>query len=191
MGCLVVTRMFLSISRFPTRTIKRSHFAGGDLTPPLTKGDARPLWKSHLIVPASRGGVYSESLGIKPARRFGLHSESAGSKKPRRRESRPAPAIHIPTEGSRTNRNPTSSSDYSRSEEESRHCVNRGVSLEERRHRDEKFQCRVWRSARCSNFFRPSVLQTQPGGRTKAQAHCLRSGGLTPRLLSRALNDAG
>jgi len=25
--------------------IKRSHFAGGDLTPPLTKGDARPLLK--------------------------------------------------------------------------------------------------------------------------------------------------
>ena len=40
--------------------IKRSHFAGGDLTPPLTKGDARPLWKPHLIVPASRGGVNIE-----------------------------------------------------------------------------------------------------------------------------------
>jgi len=38
------------------RDIKRSHFAGGDLTPPLTKGDARPLWIPHLIVPASRGG---------------------------------------------------------------------------------------------------------------------------------------
>jgi hypothetical protein len=25
------------------------------------KGDARPLWKPHLIVPASRGGVYLES----------------------------------------------------------------------------------------------------------------------------------
>ena len=37
--------------------IKRSHFAGGDLTPPLTKGGACPLWKPHLIVPASRGGV--------------------------------------------------------------------------------------------------------------------------------------
>ena len=60
MGCLVVTRMFLSISRFPTRTIKRSHFAGGDLTPPLTKGDARPLWKPHNFVPASRGGVNIE-----------------------------------------------------------------------------------------------------------------------------------
>jgi len=33
-----------------------SHFAGGVNTPPATKGDARPLWKPHLIVPASRGG---------------------------------------------------------------------------------------------------------------------------------------
>jgi len=41
-------------------TIKRSHFAGGDLTPPLTKGDARPLWKPHDFVPASRGGVIIE-----------------------------------------------------------------------------------------------------------------------------------
>jgi len=41
--------------------IKRSHFAGGDLTPPLTKGDARPLWKPHDIVPASRRGVNIES----------------------------------------------------------------------------------------------------------------------------------
>ena len=39
---------------------KRSHFAGGVLTPPLTKGDARPLWKPHNVVPASRGGVYIE-----------------------------------------------------------------------------------------------------------------------------------
>ena len=40
--------------------IKRSQFAGGDLTPPLTKGDARPLWKPHNFVPASRGGVNIE-----------------------------------------------------------------------------------------------------------------------------------
>jgi hypothetical protein len=39
---------------------KRSHFAGGVLTPPLTKGDARPLWKPQNFVPASRGGVYIE-----------------------------------------------------------------------------------------------------------------------------------
>ncbi|MBM2802587.1 MAG: Aromatic ring-hydroxylating dioxygenase subunit alpha [Deltaproteobacteria bacterium] len=30
------------------RTIKRSHVAGGVLTPPATKGGARPLWKPHL-----------------------------------------------------------------------------------------------------------------------------------------------
>jgi glycosyltransferase involved in cell wall biosynthesis len=30
---------------------KRSHFAAGVLTPALTKGDARPLWKPHLKVP--------------------------------------------------------------------------------------------------------------------------------------------
>jgi hypothetical protein len=41
--------------------IIRSHFAGGDITPHLTKGDARPLWKPHNIVPASRGGVNIES----------------------------------------------------------------------------------------------------------------------------------
>jgi len=43
--------------------IKRSHFAGGDLTPPLSnyrKVDARPLWKPHNFVPASRGGVNIE-----------------------------------------------------------------------------------------------------------------------------------
>jgi len=40
--------------------IQRSHFAGGDLTPPLTKGYARPLWKPHNSVPASRGGVNIE-----------------------------------------------------------------------------------------------------------------------------------
>ena len=43
--------------------IKRSHFAGGDLPPPLfkyCKGDARPLWKPDNIVPASRGGVNIE-----------------------------------------------------------------------------------------------------------------------------------
>ena len=40
--------------------IKRSHFADGDLTPCLTKGVARPLWKPHLIVPASRSGVNIE-----------------------------------------------------------------------------------------------------------------------------------
>ena len=27
------------------------------MTPPLTKGDARPLWKPQYFVPASRGGV--------------------------------------------------------------------------------------------------------------------------------------
>ncbi len=81
------------------------------------------------------------------------------------------------------------SPDYSRSEEESRHCVNRGVSLEERRHRGEKFQCRVPRSARRANFSQASALQTQPEGPTKAQAHCLRSGGLAPRLLPRANNS--
>ena len=46
-------------------TIKRSHFAGGDLTPPLfkyCKGDARPLWKPHNFVPASRGGVNIEII---------------------------------------------------------------------------------------------------------------------------------
>ena len=37
---------------------KRSHFVGGVLTPPTTKGDARPLWKPHNFVPASRGGEY-------------------------------------------------------------------------------------------------------------------------------------
>ena len=42
------------------RVSKRSHFAGGDLTPPLTKGDARPLWKPHNFVPASSGGVNIE-----------------------------------------------------------------------------------------------------------------------------------
>jgi hypothetical protein len=30
---------------------KRSHFASGVLTPDLTKGDARPLGKLHLMVP--------------------------------------------------------------------------------------------------------------------------------------------
>jgi len=49
------------------RSIKRSHFAGGDLTPPLTKGDARPLWKPHNFVPASRGGVNIESISPPPA----------------------------------------------------------------------------------------------------------------------------
>ena len=34
--------------------------AGGGLTPSLTNGDARPLWKPHLVVPASRGGVNIE-----------------------------------------------------------------------------------------------------------------------------------
>ena len=46
------------------RLIKRSHFAGGVLTPPLTKGDARPLWKPHNFVPASRGGVNIEFTNV-------------------------------------------------------------------------------------------------------------------------------
>ena len=50
---------------------KRSHFAGGVLTPPLTKGDARPLWKPHKIVPASRGGVYMELFLEKVAKGLG------------------------------------------------------------------------------------------------------------------------
>ena len=50
-----------SLMLFPGTPIKRSHFAGGDLTPPLTKGDARPLWNPHNFVPASRGGVNIES----------------------------------------------------------------------------------------------------------------------------------
>ena len=40
--------------------IERSHFAGRDLTPPLfkyRKGDVRPFWKSHLVVPASKAGL--------------------------------------------------------------------------------------------------------------------------------------
>src|SRR3990170_1733916 len=81
------------------------------------------------------------------------------------------------------------SRDDSRCEEESRHYVDRGVSLEERRHRSEKFQCRVPRSARRPNFLPASALQTQLGGRTKAQTHCLRSGWLAPRLLSRVNNS--
>jgi hypothetical protein len=44
---------------------KRSHFAGGVMTPPLTKGDARPLWKPHNFVPASRGSVYLELTNVK------------------------------------------------------------------------------------------------------------------------------
>ncbi|HLN85838.1 MAG TPA: SIMPL domain-containing protein [Candidatus Limnocylindrales bacterium] len=35
------------------RLNNRSYFAGGVLTPPLTKGDAHPLWKPHLAVPRS------------------------------------------------------------------------------------------------------------------------------------------
>ena len=35
---------------------KLSHFAGGVLTPPLTKGDARPLWKPHNVVPPQEAG---------------------------------------------------------------------------------------------------------------------------------------
>jgi hypothetical protein len=54
-----------------TRNIKRSHFAGGDLTPPLTKGDARPLWKPHNFVPASRGGVNIEFNRLRKAHMSG------------------------------------------------------------------------------------------------------------------------
>ena len=46
------------------RIIKGNDFAGGDLTPPLTKGDVAPLWKPHLVVPASRGGVNDKSIKI-------------------------------------------------------------------------------------------------------------------------------
>ena len=45
---------FLSLVSFVTYRNKRNHFAGGVLTPPLLKyrkGDARPLWKPHLMVP--------------------------------------------------------------------------------------------------------------------------------------------
>ena len=35
----------------------QSKIANGVWTPLATKGDACPLWKPHLIVPASRGGV--------------------------------------------------------------------------------------------------------------------------------------
>ena len=57
----------LFVSFVAWKTIKRTHFAGGDLTPPLTNGDARPLWKPHNFVPASRGGVnieFTRSLDV-------------------------------------------------------------------------------------------------------------------------------
>jgi len=37
---------------------KPGHFACVVLTPQATKGDARPLWKLHLIVPAASCGEY-------------------------------------------------------------------------------------------------------------------------------------
>ena len=72
------------------------------------------------------------------------------------------------------------SPDYSRYEAKSQHCVDRGVSLEERRHRAEKFQCRGWDSSRRSHFSQLFAAETQFAGRYKPQAHCLRSGGLAP-----------
>jgi len=45
-------------------TNKLSDFACGVLTPLLSKGDARPVWKPHLIVSASRGGVNLEGFSV-------------------------------------------------------------------------------------------------------------------------------
>jgi len=36
---------------------KRIHFAGGVLTPPLTKGDARPAWKPHNVASPQEPGI--------------------------------------------------------------------------------------------------------------------------------------
>ena len=52
------------------------HFAFGVLTPRATKGDARPLWKPHLVVPAqgagnsllNRGRSYSGAVQASMAR---------------------------------------------------------------------------------------------------------------------------
>ncbi len=71
---------------FSRLEIKRSHFAGGDLTPPLLKyrkGDARPLWKLHLIVPASRGGVNIEyTIGREYRRRLKKAFDAEGIEMP-------------------------------------------------------------------------------------------------------------
>jgi hypothetical protein len=69
-----------------------------------------------------------------------------------------------------------------------RHCVDRAVSLEERRHRDEQLQCRLWCLTGRSHFSQVFAPQTQFAGRSKTQAHC--SGGLALRSLSRVNNPA-
>ena len=74
---------------FPS-SIKRSRFTGGDLTPPVTKGDARPLWKPHNIVPASRGGVNIE-----------IHSVPNWRGLPSKRENSLIPRIRLAKKGCR------------------------------------------------------------------------------------------
>ncbi len=51
---------WIKVARISDKITLTSHFACGDLTPPATKGVARPLWKPHLVVPASRGEIYME-----------------------------------------------------------------------------------------------------------------------------------
>jgi Repeat of Unknown Function (DUF347) len=41
-------------------------FAHGGLTPRATKGDARPLWKPQLMVPAASSGEYLDSTSYFP-----------------------------------------------------------------------------------------------------------------------------
>ena len=59
-------------------------------------------------------------------------------------------------------------------------CVDQGVSLEERKHRDKELQCLLWCLARRSHFSQAFAPETQFAGRSNAPAHCFRSGRLAP-----------
>jgi len=51
---LVIVKIFY---RMKATKIKRSHFAGGDLTPPLTKGDAAPFGNPIILCPPQEAGL--------------------------------------------------------------------------------------------------------------------------------------
>jgi hypothetical protein len=57
-------------------------------------------------------------------------------------------------------------------------CIDQAVSLEERRHGSEQFQCRLWFLFQGWQFFRESAVAPEIAGRYKPLANCLRSGGL-------------
>jgi hypothetical protein len=57
-------------------------------------------------------------------------------------------------------------------------CGSIRASLEERKHRGEQLQCRLWCSARRSHFSQACASESPFAGPSKVQAYCLRSGGL-------------